>query len=256
MLKMRCCRRRDGALSTFVRRRNGMATFGWSYKKDARPDLSKPAAAPLVQADKDQEAQLKKQIHRINDGDGDEDAPRKRIRRNPAARIFVGSIPITVDENALFDFWKVFGEVTETVVIRDEETNISKGFGFVQFATEGQAQKARQWAVNNAATMAGKRIHVDLANQKRSPQEFSDFMDNRERDRRQRTKADVRSLLWEYKWDNNPKSEIHGSFSSKQMQAWKEQGFFKNGGVARQLGTSVYKTEFEAIEDIEFDLFP
>ncbi|EFH59069.1 RNA recognition motif-containing protein [Arabidopsis lyrata subsp. lyrata] len=51
-------------------------------------------------------------------------------------KIFVGGIPSTVTEDELKDFFSKYGNVVEHQVIRDHETNRSRGFGFVIFDSE------------------------------------------------------------------------------------------------------------------------
>jgi len=63
-------------------------------------------------------------------------------------KIFVGSLPWSINNDSLKELFSQYGEVTEAVVIMDRETQRSKGFGFVTFATPESAQKAlemRRW---------------------------------------------------------------------------------------------------------------
>ncbi|MFA6512629.1 MAG: RNA-binding protein, partial [Patescibacteria group bacterium] len=57
-------------------------------------------------------------------------------------KIFVGSLPWSINNDSLKELFAKYGEVTEAVVIMDRETQKSKGFGFVTFATPESAQKA------------------------------------------------------------------------------------------------------------------
>lgn len=34
----------------------------------------------------------------------------------------------------------------------------------------------------------------------------------------------LNEVMWEYKWENNEKAEVHGPFTSKQMADWAEGG--------------------------------
>src|SRR3989344_3292059 len=66
-------------------------------------------------------------------------------------KLFVGNLPWSVNEQALKDMFSSYGEITEAVVISDRYTGRSKGFGFVTFANEADAEKA-------VAEMANKEI--------------------------------------------------------------------------------------------------
>ena len=59
-------------------------------------------------------------------------------------KLYVGNLPWSMTNDTLRDLFAEFGEVTEAVVITDRMTGRSKGFGFVTFATEEQAQAAIQ----------------------------------------------------------------------------------------------------------------
>ena len=56
-------------------------------------------------------------------------------------KIFVGSLPWSINNDSLKELFAQYGEVTEAVVIMDRETQKSKGFGFVTFSTPEAAQK-------------------------------------------------------------------------------------------------------------------
>lgn len=57
-------------------------------------------------------------------------------------KLFVAGLPWSVTNDALRDLFAQYGEITEAVVITDRDTGRSKGFGFVTFANEADAQKA------------------------------------------------------------------------------------------------------------------
>lgn len=50
-------------------------------------------------------------------------------------RLFVGNIPWTVGNKELRDYFSQFGMVTFSRVIFDKSTGFSRGFGFLQFAS-------------------------------------------------------------------------------------------------------------------------
>ena len=51
-------------------------------------------------------------------------------------KIFVGGLQSTVTENEFKDFFSKHGKVEEHQIIRDHETNRSRGFGFIIFESE------------------------------------------------------------------------------------------------------------------------
>ena len=56
--------------------------------------------------------------------------------------IFVSNISFKVREEALSELFSPFGEVTSVRIIKDKETRRSKGFGFVEMASDEDGQKA------------------------------------------------------------------------------------------------------------------
>ncbi|MFA6513432.1 MAG: RNA-binding protein, partial [Patescibacteria group bacterium] len=62
-----------------------------------------------------------------------------------------------------------YGEVTEAVVIMDRETQKSKGFGFVTFATPESAQKALEMS---GQEVDGRAIVVNIAKPREERRSF------------------------------------------------------------------------------------
>ena len=56
--------------------------------------------------------------------------------------IFVSNISFKVREETLSDLFSPFGEVTSIRIIKDKETKRSRGFGFVEMASDEDGQKA------------------------------------------------------------------------------------------------------------------
>ncbi len=56
--------------------------------------------------------------------------------------IFVSNISFKVREETLSDLFSPFGEVTSVRIIKDKETKRSRGFGFVEMASDEDGQKA------------------------------------------------------------------------------------------------------------------
>lgn len=75
-------------------------------------------------------------------------------------KLFVGSLPWSVTSDQLKELFSQYGEITEAVVISDRNTGRSKGFGFVTFANEEDAQKALEM---NGKDVEGRAIIVNTA---------------------------------------------------------------------------------------------
>lgn len=59
-----------------------------------------------------------------------------------ANKLFVGSLAWATTDDSLKDFFATAGTVVSAVVIKDRETNRSKGFGFVEMSTDDEAKAA------------------------------------------------------------------------------------------------------------------
>lgn len=57
-------------------------------------------------------------------------------------RLYVGNLAYGVTEDSLADLFTTVGEVVSATVITDRYTSRSKGFGFVEMASEEQAEEA------------------------------------------------------------------------------------------------------------------
>eukprot|EP00007_Cunea_sp_BSH-02190019_P008062 CAMPEP_0174231050 /NCGR_PEP_ID=MMETSP0417-20130205/1671_1 /TAXON_ID=242541 /ORGANISM="Mayorella sp, Strain BSH-02190019" /LENGTH=504 /DNA_ID=CAMNT_0015308857 /DNA_START=283 /DNA_END=1793 /DNA_ORIENTATION=+ len=86
----------------------------------------------------------------------------KPSTRQPAPEgcktVFVGNLHAMVDEEALLQLLQSCGEVCSIKLIREKMTNQSKGFGFVEFATEEGTRKA---VALNGAPLCDQPIKID-----------------------------------------------------------------------------------------------
>lgn len=78
-----------------------------------------------------------------------------------AKNLFVGSLPFTVSEDALGQLFSGIGQVTSVAIIKDKYTGSSRGFGFVEMATDEDAQKAIEKL--NGSNLEGRSIVVKEA---------------------------------------------------------------------------------------------
>jgi cold-inducible RNA-binding protein len=75
--------------------------------------------------------------------------------------IFVGNLAREVTEDDLRQAFEAFGQVSSAAVIKDRETQASRGFGFVEMANQGEATAAIQ--ALNGAELKGRRMNVNEA---------------------------------------------------------------------------------------------
>ena len=76
-------------------------------------------------------------------------------------KLYVGNLPYTAGDAELRQLFSQAGEVKEVTLITDRDTRQSKGFGFVEMATQAEAEKAIQ--MFNDYDMDGRRLTVNIA---------------------------------------------------------------------------------------------
>jgi RNA recognition motif-containing protein len=81
-----------------------------------------------------------------------------------ARKLYVGGLPYAVDSDQLRDIFAEVGEVTSAQVIMDRETGRSKGFGFVEMASDELAQAAIDQF--NGKDVGGRTVTVNEARPK------------------------------------------------------------------------------------------
>jgi RNA recognition motif-containing protein len=57
-------------------------------------------------------------------------------------RIYVGGLPYSMTSQQLFELFAEHGEVTDASVVEDRMTRQSRGFGFVEMATDAEGEAA------------------------------------------------------------------------------------------------------------------
>lgn len=78
-----------------------------------------------------------------------------------ASKLFVGGLSWDTTDDKLKDFFASAGTVVSAVVILDKYTGKSRGFGFVEMATQEEAEKAKTSL--NGQTLDGRAIAVNDA---------------------------------------------------------------------------------------------
>jgi RNA recognition motif-containing protein len=76
--------------------------------------------------------------------------------------LFVGNLNYRTTDETLFEAFGAIGNVESAKVITDRETGRSRGFGFVEMATEAEAQAAIEQLDNTE--LDGRAIRVSPAN--------------------------------------------------------------------------------------------
>ncbi|KAF8763036.1 hypothetical protein HU200_008885 [Digitaria exilis] len=76
-------------------------------------------------------------------------------------RCFVGGLAWATDDNSLHNAFSSFGEVLESKIILDRETQRSRGFGFVTFSSEQAMRDAIEGM--NGKELDGRSITVNEA---------------------------------------------------------------------------------------------
>ncbi|HWQ45688.1 MAG TPA: RNA-binding protein, partial [Longilinea sp.] len=85
---------------------------------------------------------------------------RDQKKRN-CMNIYVGNLPFSATETDVRDMFAPFGAVTSVTLIKDKFTGQPRGFGFVEMADAGEAQKAI--AGLNGKDMKGRALVVNEA---------------------------------------------------------------------------------------------
>jgi len=79
-------------------------------------------------------------------------------------KLFVGSLPWAVNDEALKEAFATYGNVISANVVTDRQTGRSRGFGFVEFENDSEATAAIE-ALNDSE-LDGRKIVVNEAKPK------------------------------------------------------------------------------------------
>ncbi len=78
------------------------------------------------------------------------------------SKLYVGNLSFDTTDQELEQAFSVHGEVASALVVKDKYTDKSRGFGFVEFAQEADAQTAKE--AMNGQDLGGRALKVDKAN--------------------------------------------------------------------------------------------
>lgn len=76
-------------------------------------------------------------------------------------KLYIGNLPYSVDDQSLQSAFAEFGAVSSAKVITDRETGRSKGFGFVEYDSDSDADAAIDKM--NGQQLDGRAINVSEA---------------------------------------------------------------------------------------------
>ena len=79
-------------------------------------------------------------------------------------RLYVGNLSYDAGEDELRAAFEPHGAVTDVRVVRDRETGRSRGFGFVEFGTPEEGNKAIE--AMNGVELSGRAIVVNEARER------------------------------------------------------------------------------------------
>ena len=83
-------------------------------------------------------------------------------------KLYVGNLSYDVTEDDLKKSFAEIGECIAANIVRDKYSGNSRGFGFVEMATEEEAQEAIRKL--NGGELSGRKIIVQKARPRREPQ--------------------------------------------------------------------------------------
>ena len=78
-----------------------------------------------------------------------------------ATRLYVGNLPYSIDEQQLRQTFGAYGDVVDVRIVTDRDSGQSKGFAFVEFATDEAAANAI--AGLNGTQMGDRTLTVNEA---------------------------------------------------------------------------------------------
>jgi cold-inducible RNA-binding protein len=82
-----------------------------------------------------------------------------------STKIYVGGIAYETNEQSLTDLFATYGEVESVKIIKDRDTQRSKGFGFVEMSNSEEAVKAITGT--NGKDLDGRKLTVNQARPQR-----------------------------------------------------------------------------------------
>lgn len=82
------------------------------------------------------------------------------VRQN---KIYIGNLPFGITEEMLQAEFSKYGKVDELLLIKDRFTGHTKGFGFITFSSQQEAQSSLNM---NGKILEGRPLKVTMAQEK------------------------------------------------------------------------------------------
>jgi RNA recognition motif-containing protein len=79
-----------------------------------------------------------------------------------SSKVYVSNLSWNTNDDTLRQAFEQYGNVVDSIVMRDRDTQRSRGFGFVTFSSDQEAEDAIQNM--NDTELDGRRIRVNVAN--------------------------------------------------------------------------------------------
>jgi RNA recognition motif-containing protein len=94
-----------------------------------------------------------------------------------AKKLYVGNLPYSVTIEELRELFSQAGDIVDVTIIMDRDTNRSKGFGFVEMATDdGGAEAIKRF---NGYSMGNRSLTVNEARPREERGGYGGRRDNR-----------------------------------------------------------------------------
>jgi cold-inducible RNA-binding protein len=87
------------------------------------------------------------------------------------SKLYVGNLSFDTTDQELESAFSEHGEVSSAIVVKDRDTDRSRGFGFVEFAQEADAQTAK--GAMDGTDLGGRALKVNEAKPQRERSESS-----------------------------------------------------------------------------------
>jgi len=82
-----------------------------------------------------------------------------------AKKLYVGNLKFDMTDQELEEAFAKFGEIASATIVKDRASGRSKGFGFVEFVNDEDADKARE--ALNGKELKGRTVRIDNARDQR-----------------------------------------------------------------------------------------
>ncbi len=86
-------------------------------------------------------------------------------------KLFVGNLPFSTTEEQLQEMFSEYGEIASVQLITDRQTGRSRGFAFVEYTNEEDAQKAIE--AMDQQELEGRTIAVNVARPRRPRRDYN-----------------------------------------------------------------------------------